>query len=193
MPQPLPLLPFLRSLHPCSGSNPYLLGEETRAVVMVVPASIDVPHLIYRNKYFGAPLRNGPDTEWMLERQIDALYRARFEEQRTARTELNQIYAEAAGHMRGSTRAWAVAAARPRLPVVARERLHREEARSIFLGVEDTSGPLVRGGERRWPGPARTWNDSARRPVCGDGSPHQSRRSAAGGPRPGPPFTTTAP
>lgn len=49
-----------------------------RAVVIEVPASLDGPHLIYRDEYFGAPVRNGSDTVWMRERQIEAMYRARF-------------------------------------------------------------------------------------------------------------------
>ncbi len=149
---------------PVFGVEPHLLGTRIRAVVVVVPASIDVPHLIYRNKYFGAPLRNGPDTEWMKERQIEALYRARFEERRNAREDLDQLYIEAAGRKYGSTRAWAIAAARPRLPVVARERLLREEARNIFIAVENESSRIVRSGERRWPGLAQLWSDSSPRP-----------------------------
>lgn len=149
---------------PIFGVEPYLLGTTTRAVVVVVPASIDVPHLIYRNKYFGAPLRNGPDTEWMKERQIDALYRARFEERRNAREDLDQLYSQARSRTRGSTRAWAIAAARPRLPVVARVRLRREDARDIFVAVDNESSRIVRSGERRWPSPAQRWNDSSPRP-----------------------------
>jgi hypothetical protein len=48
-----------------------------QAVAIVVPDSHDGPHLIFRDKYFGAPLRNDADTEWMQERQIEASYRAR--------------------------------------------------------------------------------------------------------------------
>jgi hypothetical protein len=44
-------------------------------MVVVVPASTEGPHLIYRDDLFGAPIRNDADTEWMKERQIDAMYR----------------------------------------------------------------------------------------------------------------------
>lgn len=51
-----------------------------RAVVVLVPPSVDGPHLIFRDQFFGAPLRNDADTEWMNERQIEAAYRARLDE-----------------------------------------------------------------------------------------------------------------
>lgn len=44
---------------PVFGLNVHRLGsEDKRAVVVEVPASIDGPHLIYRNELFGAPVRN---------------------------------------------------------------------------------------------------------------------------------------
>jgi hypothetical protein len=66
---------------PVFGLNVHRLGAEgNRAVVVEVPARIDGPHLIYRNDYFAAPVGNDSDTVWMKERQIEAMYRARFEE-----------------------------------------------------------------------------------------------------------------
>lgn len=66
---------YERSLHsvaitaispPIFGLNIHPLGSEgNRAVVIEVPASVDGPHLIYRNQYFGAPMRNDADTVWM--------------------------------------------------------------------------------------------------------------------------------
>jgi len=60
----------------CVGSGP----RAKQAVVAEVPASIDGPHLIDRNDYLGAPVRNDSDTVWMKERQIEAMYRARFDD-----------------------------------------------------------------------------------------------------------------
>ena len=68
---------------PVFGLNVHRLGDEgNRAVVVEVLASVDGPHLIYKNDYFAAPMRNDSDTVWMKERQIEAMYRARFEERR---------------------------------------------------------------------------------------------------------------
>ena len=78
---------------PVFGLNVHRLGTEgNRAVVVEVPASLDGPHLIYKNDYFAAPVRNDSDTVWMKERQIEAMYRARFEERRHATEALDVLY-----------------------------------------------------------------------------------------------------
>jgi hypothetical protein len=47
---------------PVLGLALHCLGDECqRALVVVVSASIDVPHLIYRGEYFVAPIRNDAD------------------------------------------------------------------------------------------------------------------------------------
>jgi predicted HTH transcriptional regulator len=48
---------------PVFGLNVHRLGAVgKRTVVVEIPASVDGPHLIYRNDYFGAPVRNDSDT-----------------------------------------------------------------------------------------------------------------------------------
>lgn len=117
---------------PVFGLNVHRLGTEgNRAVVVEVPASIDGPHLIYRNDYFAAPVRNDSDTVWMKERQIEAMYRARFEERRHATEALDALYGEAAAGRDVAKRAWLIAVAHPRIPRL-RDRLTREEARGVF-------------------------------------------------------------
>jgi predicted HTH transcriptional regulator len=81
---------------PVFGLNVHCLGTEgNRAVVVEIPPSIDGPHLIFKNDYFGAPVRNDSDTVWMKERQIEAMYRARFDERRHAAEALNALSTEA--------------------------------------------------------------------------------------------------
>ncbi len=49
-------------------------------LVLLVPDSVDRPHLVHPSNgrdWFGAPYRHGPDTEWMVERQIAAAYAER--------------------------------------------------------------------------------------------------------------------
>jgi predicted HTH transcriptional regulator len=65
--------------------------EPRRALVVEVPASLDVPHLIYRGTYFGAPIRNNADTEWMRERQLESMYRTRLDDRRNAGEALNRL------------------------------------------------------------------------------------------------------
>jgi hypothetical protein len=112
-----------------------LEAEGHRAVVVEVPASVDGPHLIYRNDFFGAPVRNNADTVWMKERQIEAMYRARFDERRHATEALDNLFAEAAGGRDSGKRAWLVAVAHPRVPRF-RNRLTREQAREVLARSE---------------------------------------------------------
>lgn len=100
-----------------------------------VPPSIDGPHLIYRNDYFGAPIRNDSDTVWIKERQIEAMYRARFDERRHATEALDNLFTETAGGRDTDTRAWLIAAAHPRVPRF-RDRLTRDQARRVLSKTE---------------------------------------------------------
>lgn len=143
-------------------------------VAVVIPNSVDGPHLIYRNDLFGAPLRVDADTIWMTERDLEAAYRARFNERRYSEEALDVLYSEAGTGRDVENRAWLIAVARPRLPR-AGVRLRREEARNIFqkakylapyyAGTANTH-PLVaveslnpRPGLRRWVAPNRTRNN----------------------------------
>lgn len=117
---------------PVFGLGIHRLGtDEDRAVVVEVPPSVDGPHLIYKNEYFGAPIRNDADTVWMKERQIEAMYRARFDERRHATDALDSLYREAAAGRDTSARAWLIAVAHPRIPR-SLERLSRDEVRSVL-------------------------------------------------------------
>ena len=121
---------------PVFGLLIHRLGTEgQRAVIVEVPASVDGPHLIYKNDYFGAPVRNDADTVWMKERQIEAMYRARFEERRHATEALDNLYEEALQGRDASKRAWLIAVAHPRLPQL-RSRLSRAQASEVFTDAE---------------------------------------------------------
>ncbi|MCV7152406.1 AlbA family DNA-binding domain-containing protein [Mycolicibacterium pyrenivorans] len=120
---------------PVFGLEIHQLGTNPRAVAVIVPASVDGPHLIYRGEYFGAPIRNKADTVWMKERQIEAMYRARFDERRRATGELDALYTEAAAGRDSANRAWLIAVAHPRIPgALVRPTL--EQAQAIFKQAE---------------------------------------------------------
>jgi hypothetical protein len=117
---------------PVFGLNIYRLGSEgNRAVVIEVPASVEGPHLIYRNQYFGAPMRNDADTVWMKERQIEAMYRARFDERRHATEALDVLFTEASAGRATDKRAWFIGVGHPRIPRF-RDRLTRDEAQEVL-------------------------------------------------------------
>ncbi|WP_329305730.1 ATP-binding protein [Streptomyces anulatus] len=121
---------------PVFGLGVHRVGEAgNRAVVVEIPASVDGPHLIYRHDYFGAPVRNDADTVWMKERQIEAMYRARFDERRHATEALDSLFTEAAAGRDSRKRAWLIAVAHPRLPLV-RERLTRDQAQKVMSKAE---------------------------------------------------------
>lgn len=117
---------------PVFGLEVFRLGvEPTRALAVVVPASIDVPHLLYRGDYFGAPIRNNADTEWMRERHLESLYRARLDERMRSQGALIDLYDEVAAGRDTGSRAWLIGVARPRVQLIGR-RMSREQAREIF-------------------------------------------------------------
>jgi hypothetical protein len=117
---------------PVFGLNIHRLGSEgNRAVVIEVPASVEGPHLIYRNQYFGAPMRNDADTVWMKERQIEAMYRARFDERRHATEALEILFTEASAGRATDRRAWLFGVGHPRIPRF-RDRLTRDGAQEVF-------------------------------------------------------------
>lgn len=164
---------------PVLGLGLHRLGEEgRRALVVVVPASIDVPHLIYRGEYFGAPVRNDADTVWMRERQIEAMYRARLDQRRNAHEALDSLYNEAAAGRPVAERAWMIGVARPRVPPPVHARMTRDEAtkilracESLTLSYADNKGPHPlasvsrenpRPGLRRWVAPTTVETDSGR-------------------------------
>ncbi len=157
---------------PVFGVKAHRLGSDhMRAVIVEVPASVDGPHLIYRGEYFGAPIRNDSDTVWMKERQIEAMYGARFDERRHATEVLDNLYKEASAGRDIDKRAWLIAVAHPRVPGL-RERLTREQTEGIFSKAKrlvpmyaDSAGahPLnrvehfsLRPGLRRWVAPAKS-------------------------------------
>lgn len=67
----------------------------------------------------------------MRERHLESLYRARLDERTRSQGALIDLYGETAAGRDSSSRAWLVAVARPRVPLIGR-RMSREQAREIF-------------------------------------------------------------
>jgi hypothetical protein len=149
-----------------------------QCVAVVIPASVDGPHLIYKNEYFGAPLRNNADTVWMKERQVEAMYRARFDERRRSADVLNTLYVEAASMRAVESPAWIIAVAHPRLPIMHATRQDQSDARLAFEGaaanalvyvgrgslhpLENVDRLNPRPGRRRWTARPTLDGESAR-------------------------------
>jgi hypothetical protein len=152
---------------PIFGLGVVPLGEPgNQCVVVVIPPSVDGPHLIYKNDFFGAPIRNDADTVWMKERQIEAMYRTRFDERRHSTELLDKLYSESAAMRSPDRPAWIVAVAHPRLPAAITSRPDQAVARMAFEEAgkqalvyvgQGTLHPLKsvdrdnpRPGRRRW-------------------------------------------
>lgn len=125
---------------PIFGLGIHRVGEEgSRAVAVVVPPSVDGPHLIFKKDYFGAPIRNNADTAWMAEREIAAKYRARFDAERHVSEVLDTLYTQIAAGLDTRARAWLIAVARPRAAVNPLSRWVREDARALLKQAIDYS------------------------------------------------------
>lgn len=91
------------------------LGSEDgpRALVVVVPTSQQVPHMLFdKDRKFRVPVRHGADTGWLSESEIARLYQQRFATSRKQREMLLDLY-ERTNDMAASDGYWAVAVARP--------------------------------------------------------------------------------
>ena len=121
---------------PVFGLDVIRVGEDgNRALVIVVPASVDVPHMIVRGEMFGAPVRNHADTEWANERLIESMYRQRFDERRNANRAVKGLYDELMAGRDADQRAWLAVVAYPRTPLVGRQ-LDRQQIQAVIRDAE---------------------------------------------------------
>ncbi|NED96869.1 hypothetical protein G1H11_16300 [Phytoactinopolyspora alkaliphila] len=93
-------------------------GDQARGVlVLAVPASADAPHMLERDGgILLAPYRDGPETPWMRERQLERAYRDRFAQRANELGELGRLAAEVSDQLELDVGAWLVGVARPRIP-----------------------------------------------------------------------------
>lgn len=138
-----------------SAVSPPILGLEilsvgqpgNQALVVVVPATTDAPHLVHKDQFYGAPIRNNAQTDWMRERQIESMYRARLDQRRHATEVLDNLYAEAVTNWTSTAkRAWMVAVAHPRLPIANPARPTRDEARTLLSSAKSLALVYVGNG-----------------------------------------------
>jgi predicted HTH transcriptional regulator len=68
------------------------LQGTTSSVAVVIPPSLERPHLVYRGEMFGASERVDADTHWMSEQRLEAAYRLRFDGRRNGRQDLDRLF-----------------------------------------------------------------------------------------------------
>ncbi|WP_162803084.1 AlbA family DNA-binding domain-containing protein [Ornithinimicrobium avium] len=116
-------------------------------LVLLVPDSADRPHLVHPSNgqdWFGAPYRHGPDTEWMVERQIAAAYTERQSGRRRQIEEFDTRFAEFTDTLaQGTDLRWVVAYAVPDQPSTRPMALSRAKAHAII--EQAWASPITRG------------------------------------------------
>jgi hypothetical protein len=125
-------------------------------LVVVVPSSAFAPHVLPKNDYLGVPYRDGTDTRWMSEQQLEQAYAERFDRRSEDRAELERLAAETTDHLDLNVGAWLVGVARPRvgrpsvLPDIPQADIRRIVIAAIHQGLEIAPREPGRGkGSRR--------------------------------------------
>lgn len=92
--------------------------DDTAGVLVVeVPASHDMPHMIGKDRSSGWPYRDGTQTKWMREREVERAYRDRFDRHRSDEEAMAGLIERAADYLDLREEAWAIGVARPTVPI----------------------------------------------------------------------------
>ena len=126
-------------------------GNSDSVLVLQVPRSPDAPHLVGQQERLGVPYRNGAETAWMRERDLERAYRDRFSRREAEGARLSRMIDELIDHLDRSELPWIVAVASPRtpLPFIAAPAA-RADVRPILEAA-------LRGGLDIAPASGRTW------------------------------------
>jgi hypothetical protein len=128
---------------PVAGAQLLPLAPDNEAdrgvLVLLVPDSPDTPHLIHPkngDEWFGVPYRHGPDTEWMVERQVAKAYQAREMNRRRRQDDFDARFSAFADSCRrGLDAHWTVAMSVPESPAQRPRDLSQRRAHHIFEGA----------------------------------------------------------
>ncbi|MCG7277143.1 ATP-binding protein [Corynebacterium singulare] len=114
-------------------------GRENNALVLVVPASRQAPHMYFVEKKdkrtLAVPVRNGAYSEWLTEPEIARLYRQRFEAQGRADEQL-QVLFERTIQLRADEGYWMAGVAYPASSVIGFKR-EAVAIRKVALAAKD--------------------------------------------------------
>lgn len=145
---------------------------EHRLIIVSVPASPESPHIVGEKNEMGVPYRDGSDTRWMTESQLERAYRDRFARRTDDRAMLSGLIDGLRPEINLSSGVWVGVSARPVTPLpLTLSRPQREQATSTMndmlrlsqeimghpngvpLLLRDLPGDAVlnpRAGLRRW-------------------------------------------
>lgn len=111
-------------------------APEDGVLVMLIPDSPDRPYLVRpkdRPEWFAAPYRHGPDTDWMVERQIASAYAEREQGRRRRAVDFETRFNEFSASLPQATDLrWVIALAVPETPLPRPRALTLEQADRII-------------------------------------------------------------
>jgi Putative DNA-binding domain len=110
-------------------------------LILSIPQSPDAPHTIGQDSKLGIPYRDGPETQWMRERDLERAYANRFARREHEHARLVEMIAEVTEQLEPD-RAWLVAVAHPRTP---RPAISAPPSRGDVVAVLEEA--LMRTGE----------------------------------------------
>jgi hypothetical protein len=146
--------------------------DEPGLLVVSVPMSPDAPHVIGERNDMGVPFRDGSDTRWMSEHQLERAYADRFSRRTLQENALAEMVGQVTQRISLTEYVWAVVSARPLASLTSiTPALARDEVEPLLtdalriangiapasmsrpmilrqLGVEAVRSPIV--GLRRW-------------------------------------------
>lgn len=147
-------------------------GGDPGLLVVSVPMSPDAPHVIGDRNEMGVPFRDGSDTRWMSEHQLERAYADRFSRRTFQENALAEMVDQVTEKISLTEYVWCVVSARPLATLTTiTPGLSRDEVEPLLtdalqiangiapagpprpmilrqLGVEAVRGPIV--GLRRW-------------------------------------------
>jgi hypothetical protein len=97
-------------------------------IVVSVPGSQDSPHVVGERNEMGVPYRDGSETRWMTESQLERAYRDRFARRADDRAALSALIDDLVSEIRLESGVWVAVSARPVAPMpLALGRPEREQ------------------------------------------------------------------
>lgn len=119
-------------------------------LVLSVPRSPDAPHMVGQDSKIGVPFRDGPETRWMRERDIERAYADRFARREDENVALTALADEVVGQLDLGRGAWIVGSARPRTPMPSVSAPPaREKATKILEATLRRSAEITPSGVNR--------------------------------------------
>lgn len=106
-------------------------------VAMHVPDSVEAPHFArYRQNGLRSPRRNGADTVFMSEHEIERAYAARFARRNAWRDDMQELFEATVRASARDSVVCGILVARPTEPVARRDRIDKSVAHAIFSNLD---------------------------------------------------------